>query len=161
MTQSQAPTKDRASEIIDALAPLLAHHRRSWAARCQAHGLSMTGFQVLSLLEMDGALPMSHLAEKIGVALPNATGIVSRMAERGIVERTNDTSDRRVVLVGLTDQGRRLIGEMESVRRDRMTRLFAALDATQQERLLQTVRDLRAAATGLRESDTTQEHMPA
>jgi DNA-binding MarR family transcriptional regulator len=161
MTQSQAPTKDRAPEIIDALAPLLAHHRRSWAARCQARGLSMTGFQVLSLLEMDGALPMSHLAEKIGVALPNATGIVSRMAERGIVERTNDTSDRRVVLVGLTDQGRRLIGEMESVRRDRMTRLFAALDATQQERLLQTVRDLRAAATGLRESDTTQEHMPA
>ena len=161
MSRSQVAGSDRALEIIDALAPLLAHHRRSWAARCQAHGLSMIGFQVLALLEMDGAMPMSHLAEKIGVALPNATGIVSRMAERGIVERTNDTSDRRIVLVGLTDRGRRLIGEMESVRRDRMTRLFAALDATQQERLLQTVRDLRAAASGLHESDTTQEHKPA
>jgi DNA-binding MarR family transcriptional regulator len=161
MRRSQAPAKDRATEIIDAVAPLLAHHRRSWAARCQAHGLSMVGFQVLALLEMDGAMPMSHLAEKIGVALPNATGIVGRMAERGIVERTHDTTDRRIVLVGLTDEGRRLIGEMESVRRARMTRLFAALDGTQQERLLQTVRDLRAAAAGLHENDTTPEHITA
>ena len=149
-------------EIIDALAPLLAHHRRSWAARCQAYGLSMTGFQVLALLEMDGAISMSHLAEKIGVALPNATGIVGRMAERGIVERSHDASDRRIVLVGLTDQGRRLIGEMESVRRARMTRLFGALDPAQQDRLLQTVHDLRAAAARLQDQpDTPPEHLPA
>jgi DNA-binding MarR family transcriptional regulator len=160
MTQSQAPANDRAAEIIDALAPLLAHHRRSWAARCQAHGLSMIGFQVLALLEMDGAMPMSHLAEKIGVALPNATGIVGRMAERGIVERSHDTADRRVVLVGLTDEGRRLIGEMESVRRARMTRLFAELDAAQQERLLQTVHDLGVAASRLHDQPPP-EHMPA
>ena len=155
MSGSQIAASDRALEIIDALAPLLAHHRRSWAARCQAYGLSMTGFQVLALLEMDGAMPMSHLAEKIGVALPNATGIVGRMAERGIVERSNDASDRRVVLVGLTDEGRRLIGEMESVRRARMTRLFGALDPAQQDRLLQTVHDLRAAAMRLQDQPDT------
>ena len=115
MPVQPAPTaSDRAAEIIEALAPLLAHQRRSWAARCQAHGLSMIGFQVLALLEMNGALPMSRLAEEIGVALPNATGIVGRMAERGIVERSHDAVDRRIVLVGLTDAGRRLIGEMEA-----------------------------------------------
>ena len=143
----------RAAEIIDALAPLLAHHRRSWAARCQAHGLSMIGFQLLALLEMHGALPMTRLAEEIGVALPNASGIVGRLAERGIVERTHDSADRRVVLIGLTDEGRRLIGEMEAVRRARMTNLIAALDGTQQARLLETVRDLRAAAAVLHQRD--------
>ena len=113
----------------------------------------MTGFQVVALLEMQGALPMSRLAEEIGVALPNATGIVGRLEERGIVERIHDTADRRIVLVGLTDEGRRLIGEMESVRRARMTRLIATLDAAQQERLLQTVNDLRVAATHLHDQD--------
>ena len=162
VTGTQPTASDRATEIIDALAPLLAHHRRSWAARCHAHGLSMTGFQVIALLEMNGTLPMTRLAEEIGVALPNATGIVGRLEERGIVERTRDAGDRRLVLVGLTDEGRRLIGEMEAVRRARMSRLIAALDAAQQKRLLQTVHDLRVAATRLQDQpDTPVEHTPA
>jgi DNA-binding MarR family transcriptional regulator len=115
----------------------------------------MVGFQVLSLLEMHGALPMSRLAEEIGVALPNATGIVGRLAERGIVERNHDTVDRRIVLIGLTEDGRRLIGDMEAVRRARMTRLIGELDATQQERLLQAVRDLGDAASRLGDQHAT------
>lgn len=142
-------TVARAEMIIEALAPLLAHHRRNWAARCQAHGLSITGFQTLALLEMHGQLPMSRLAEELGVALPNATGIVGRMEERGIVERRHDEVDRRVVRVVLTDAGRRLIEEMEAIRRERMTRLIGQLDGAQQERLLAAVHDLRAASAAL------------
>jgi DNA-binding MarR family transcriptional regulator len=140
---------ERATEIIEALAPLLAHHRHRWAARCQAHGLSIIGFQVLALLEMHGGLPMTRLAEELDVALPNATGIVGRLVGRGIVERTRDDSDRRLVLVTLTDAGHRLIGEMEAGRRDRMSRLFAQLNDDQQRRLLQSVKDLHAAALRL------------
>lgn len=134
------------SEIIDGLAPLLAHHRRAWAARCHAHGLSMVGFGVLALLEMHGSLPMSRIAEELDVALPNATGIIGRLAERGIVERSHDIHDRRVVLVGLTDAGRELIGEMERSRRERITRLIATMDDRQLRRLAASVRDLNQAA---------------
>jgi DNA-binding MarR family transcriptional regulator len=148
-----APVSGNAAEIIDALAPLLAHQRHRWAARCQAHGLSIIGFQVMALLEIHGALPMSRLADELDVALPNATGIVGRMAERGIVQRTNDPDDRRVVLVSLTDDGHRLIGEMEAGRRERMTRLIGLMDEAQQRRLLQSVRDLHAAARRLAEAD--------
>jgi DNA-binding MarR family transcriptional regulator len=149
VTTTSPTSTSRATEIIDALAPLLAHQRRTWAARCQAHGISIVGFQVLAVLEMHRALPMSRLAEEIGVALPNATGIVSRMAERGLVERRSDTSDRRVVLIALTEKGHRLIGEMEAIRRERMSRLMAELSDAQQERLLTCVRDLHAAASRL------------
>ena len=152
----------RADEIIEALAPLLAHQRRSWGARCQAHGLSITGFQVLALLEIHGQMPMSRLADELGVALPNATGIVSRMIERGVVARTHDERDRRVVLATLTEEGRQLIEEMEAARRARMMRLIATLDEAQQERLLHAVRDLHAATLRLRAQDaTTKEPTPA
>ena len=140
---------DRASEIIEALAPLLAQQRHKWAAHCQAHGLSIVGFQVLALLEMHGGLPMTRLAEELDVALPNATGIVGRLVDRGIVQRSHDVADRRLVLVTLTDAGHRLIGEMEAGRRDRMSRLIAHLDDDQQRRLLQTVKDLQAASQRL------------
>jgi DNA-binding MarR family transcriptional regulator len=140
---------DRAGEIIQALAPLLAQHRHRWAARCQAHGLSIVGFQVLALLEMHGGMPMTRLADELGVALPNATGIVGRLVERGIVARADDAQDRRRVVVTLTDTGHGLIAEMEEGRRERMSRLFSQMTDDQQERLLQSVKDLHAAAMRL------------
>lgn len=106
----------------------------------------MVGFGVLALLEMEGPLPMSRIADSLDVALPNATGIIGRLAERGIVERTHDTTDRRVVLVSLTEAGRTLIREMEQSRRERMARLIGCMDTEQQERLAASVRDLTEAA---------------
>ena len=148
-TPPSTQATDRAAEIIQALAPLLAHHRHRWAARCQAHGLSIVGFQVLALLEMHGDMPMTRLADELGVALPNATGIVGRLVERGIVARADDAEDRRRVLVSLTDAGDRLIGEMEEGRRERMSRMFTLMTDEQQRRLLQSVKDLHAAAMRL------------
>ena len=135
-----------ADDLIDAMAPLLAQQRQKWAERCHAHGLSLMGAHALALLEMHGPMPMSRLADDLGVALPNATGIVNRLAERGIIDRGHADDDRRVVLVSLNDTGRQLIGEMEEARRGRIRRLVEQLDREQQERLLQAVRDLRAAA---------------
>ena len=140
---------DRTGEIIQALAPLLAQQRQRMAARCHAHGVSLLGFQVLAILEMREAIPMGHLADELDVALPNATGLVNRMEERGLVARRDDPADRRVVLVELTPAGRRLIGDMESERRERMVQLFGHLDPVQQNRLLQSVKDLVGAARGL------------
>jgi DNA-binding MarR family transcriptional regulator len=149
MPRTRHDSRRLTTDLIEALAPLLAQQRQTWAERCQAHGLSIMGFHALSLLEMHGPIPMSRLADDLGVALPNATGIVNRLAERGIVEREHDDADRRVVRVSLTDAGRQLIGEMEEARRTRIRRLVGALDATQQASLLQSVRDLRDAATAI------------
>jgi DNA-binding MarR family transcriptional regulator len=149
MSRTRHDSRRLTTDLIEALAPLLAQQRQTWAERCQAHGLSIMGFHALSLLEMHGPIPMSRLADDLGVALPNATGIVNRLAERGIVEREHDDADRRVVRVSLTDAGRQLIGEMEEARRTRIRRLVGALDATQQASLLQSVRDLRDAATAI------------
>lgn len=133
-------------DLIDAVAPLLAQQRQKWAERCKAHGLSLMGFHALTLLEMHGPMPMSRLADDLGVALPNGTGIVGRLADRDMVDRVHADDDRRVVMVSLTEKGRRLIGEMEEARRGRIRRLVEELDPRQQARLLHAVRDLRAAA---------------
>lgn len=152
MPRHEPPPSARASvsdDLVDAIAPLLADQRKKWAERCHAHGLSLMGVHALTLLEMHGPMPMSRLADDLGVALPNATGIVGRLAERGIVDRVHADADRRVVLVSLNDSGRRLIGEMEEARLGRVRRLVQELDPEQQQRLLHAVRDLRTAAAGI------------
>jgi DNA-binding MarR family transcriptional regulator len=149
VTPAAPPTAPTADEIIDAVAPFLALQRQKWAERCQAHGLSIVGFHVLALLEVHGPMPMSHMADELGVALPNATGIIGRLAERGIVTREHEPADRRVVLVALSAEGRALIDEMDSARRDRLRRLLGVMKPEQRSRLLRTVGDLKHAANRL------------
>ncbi len=54
----------------------------------------------------EGPASMSKLAAGLGIALPSATGVIDRMVEKGLVARYEDPEDRRVVLCGLTPQGK-------------------------------------------------------
>ena len=144
-----------ADAILDEVAPIVARAKHAWAARCQERGLSLTHFQVLSILDRSGPMPMSHLADHLGVSLPNATGIVSRMEERGVVARTHDQADRRVVVVQPTDTGRDFSRELGDMRRTQLAGLINALTSEQQENLLRAVRDIRAV---LDQIDTPSRH---
>ena len=65
-------------------------------------------FDVMAALdrEPDG-LTMSALSEHLLVSNGNVTNIVARLVEDGLVTRTQDKSDRRVLRVRLTAKGRR------------------------------------------------------
>ncbi len=155
-TVDRATRADAAEQIIGILAPLLANQRRMWAARCQAHGLSIVGVHALALLEELGPVPMSRLADELDVALPNATGIVGRLSDRGLVERGTDPGDRRIVRVGLSQAGAALLSEMEEERMNRLRRLVSTMDAPQQRRLLRSVSDLSEAIAHLRPPAATR-----
>jgi DNA-binding MarR family transcriptional regulator len=65
-------------------------------------------FDVMAALdrEPDG-LTMSGLSECLLVSNGNVTAIVARLVEDGLVTRTQDRTDRRVLRVKLTPKGRR------------------------------------------------------
>jgi len=140
-------------DILDEIAPLLSRQRGAWAARCHARGVSITHLQVLTLLDEEGPVSMSRLAETLDVSLPSVSGIIGRMAERGLVERVADAADRRVVLARLTSAGSGLISELERIRLDRLNAVVRRLDESQQANLLQAVRDLRVAFAAESASD--------
>ena len=67
--------------------------------------LSPMGVKMLHGLEPGAEVPMSGLAGQVGCDASNITGIVDRMEARGVIERRDDPSDRRVKLIALTDEG--------------------------------------------------------
>ncbi len=70
---------------------------------------------------------MSELARRLDVSLANATGIVTRMEERGLVERGRDDTDRRVVTVSLAAGGEEAFGAMDSRSRAFFTEVLREL----------------------------------
>ena len=137
----QTPKERIAAGIHD----MIAGFRCAGTGRLVKAGVSMTHMHVMWLLQHHGDVPMSRMAELLDVSFSNATGIVDRMEERGLVERIRVPDDRRVVLVRIAPGGIQAIEEIEAVKQDRLQAILGHLDATQLERVAAALDDIRGA----------------
>ncbi len=87
-------------------------------------GLTHFEFTVLSLLRFapEHTFQMKELAAQTNATLPRLSHVVSRLEERGLVERISSPNDKRVTNVRLSDLGRREVvratpAHIEHVRR--------------------------------------------
>src|SRR3954452_14152657 len=64
--------------------------------------------QFFALQALDEPVPMSSVANVLRCDRSAVTWITDRLEERGYVERLADPSDRRVKLLALTEEGRRV-----------------------------------------------------
>lgn len=76
---------------------------------------------------------MSRLADHERISKPSATGIVGRLVERGLVERSKDPSDRRSAIVAITAEGRHTLEDRRRERTAYLTRRIEALDVEDRE----------------------------
>ena len=144
-TTAEPVDADLIDAIVTELQASIRDMRCGSTERLVRRNLSMTNVHVLWLLEHHGAMAMSRLAELLDVSLSNATGLVDRMEERGLVERVRVPDDRRIVLVRPAAGGRIALEENELVRREQMRAVLSQLDRTQLDRALAAFRDIRSA----------------
>jgi len=82
--------------VVGELHEMIGMMRCAGTGRMVRSGISMTHLHILWLLEHHGDLTMGRLAELVDVSLSNASGLIDRMEERGLVERIRVPDDRRV-----------------------------------------------------------------
>lgn len=95
-------------EIFSRLSRLAKHLERLRKQAFTSHGLDVWEWDVLSALRRSGdpyELSPGHLVAETMVTSGTMTNRVDRLVERGLVVRRPAPSDRRGVLVRLTDQG--------------------------------------------------------
>jgi DNA-binding MarR family transcriptional regulator len=148
-TKRPAGAPAKADALLDAvvgeLHEMIGMMRCAGTGRMVRSGISMTHLHILWLLEHHGDLTMGRLAELVDVSLSNASGLIDRMEERGLVERIRVPDDRRVVLVRVSPEGARMRDEIEAIKQDQMRSILGKLDVAQLTRLLGAVGDLRGA----------------
>ncbi|MFC6023354.1 MarR family winged helix-turn-helix transcriptional regulator [Plantactinospora solaniradicis] len=102
-------------------------------------------FLLEELWRQDRQTP-GELARRIGVEVPTITRTTQRMEAAGLLARTPDESDRRVVRIGLTDRGRALRDELPDLLDQAAGR---ALDGLTEAERAQLVTLLRRVAENL------------
>ena len=101
-------------------------------------------FWVLGALE-GGPRRMSALAEVAQTSQASLTGIVDRLEEHGLVERSRSAEDRRVVDVTLTATGRSQLLAGRSAFVARLEDVLSPLDAEERALFLALLRKLTAS----------------
>jgi DNA-binding MarR family transcriptional regulator len=91
--------------------------------------LTVAQFDALAHLFVEDGITQQELAERLLVTKGNVTGLVNRLALRGLAERREDPEDRRANRIVLTRSGRslakRALTTQAALVRDMMGRLSA------------------------------------
>jgi len=73
------------------------------------HGLTMTQFGVMEILEHLGPMPLKLIGEKILLSSSNLVTVVDNLERDGYVTREKNPNDRRSIIVHLTERGKQSI----------------------------------------------------
>lgn len=93
-------------------------------------GLRATQFTLLATVQKTGELPMSHLADALGMERTTLTRNLKPLVSKGLVEIEHE-SDRRVRRVRLTGAGARTLKQARPSWEDAQSRVVESLGAKQ------------------------------
>lgn len=103
-------------------------------------------FSILVLLRSSEEVSQSLLAQALGVAAPNMTGILRRLETRGLIERARSAADKRIQHIVLTRQGTRLIEDAVAAGRTMDQPWLGRLSPAEQGMLLELLGKLALPA---------------
>ena len=109
------------------------------------HGMTLPRFDYLSQLyrEPDRRMNMTELSRRLMVSGGNVTGLTDRLVADGLVKREQDSSDRRVQIIVLTDDGYERFIQVAREHEKWIGELFEDLSPDQMRVLNQTLGQLK------------------
>ena len=107
-----------------------------------ADKLTVSQFGALEALLHLGPMSQRQLGTKLLKSSGNITMVVDNLEKRGLVQRRRDASDRRVVTVSLSDEGRALIQGLFPRHAREIVDELGALSGAEQEELGRLCRKL-------------------
>ncbi|MEO7295223.1 MAG: MarR family transcriptional regulator [Candidatus Limnocylindria bacterium] len=94
----------------------------------ERHGISLSDYDVLVRLARvaEHRMPMSELAQRAMFSPSGLTRVVDRLVDRGLVERTRDGADSRVIHASLTAAGSTRVRQASRTHLDGIRRRFTS-----------------------------------
>ena len=130
--RQRRPFASLEQETVLALRRTGAVLEHAFAETLRPHGITPTQFNVLRILRGagPGGLCRNDLRDRLIAPVPDATRLLDRMVDLGLVSRDRDGQDRRYVTARITEQGLAVLASLdqpiEQLHRDLMGHLEPA-----------------------------------
>ena len=149
------PSSFSEAEFLDKWRPVLAPYNlghqlklasqlmyRDFLERLEPYGLTPFHYLVLCCLWEEDGLSTSGIADKLKQLGATLTGVVDRMEDRQLVYRERDPSDRRVVRIWLTDDGKRLMQVLPPIGAENINKATNGIPKAKQEEVLRLLEQI-------------------
>ena len=110
-----------------------------------------TGLVLSILADSESPLPPNEIADRLIISRATVTGLIDSLEKRGYAQRIPHLSDRRMLLVQLTDRGRQVANEFRPIVHQHQKIWLEALSNDEQQRLIDSLHRLQ---TTLIDSET-------
>jgi DNA-binding MarR family transcriptional regulator len=101
----------------------------------------------LFFISNQGSTNLGKLAAALRVTSTNTTGIIDRLVKQGLVSRTEDAQDRRMLLLRVTEEGERLVTQLREKRRDYRVQVMTRMNIEELTTLAQGLTFMSGAVT--------------
>ena len=138
------------------LTDLEATRLRQW----EQSRLTLPQLRVLYQIRRQPGIRTGELARALGITASTTSGLVIKLVERGLVERTTAVADRRHVPLQLTPEGAATAGELSEARRSFLDHVAAELGGdlpaitAALERLAEAAATARATEPAVEQNET-------
>ena len=89
--------------------------------------LTMAQVKCLFFISNQGSTTSRKLAEALKVTPTNITGIIDRLVKQGMVSRTVDANDRRMLILKATIKGEGLVANLRERKRTNFSKVLAGM----------------------------------
>ncbi len=131
-----------AQEVIEIIPMVM---RRLGSELRQSGHLSGDAHYPLLFVLSEGPHNLSELARKHQVSLPTMSNSISRLVDRGLVQRRQSEEDRRQIVIELTVEGQHLLALIKKQVEAHIAEILKATPETELRKMLTGLAVLRAA----------------
>ncbi len=103
------PTRDFEEIIIKSYHDLL-RVEAAFLRKTDKLNITASEMNIIGAIGRGKRPTISEIGESLNISLPSVTDGVNRMVKKGLVEKSRDEKDARIVRTSLTKEGRRLYG---------------------------------------------------
>lgn len=92
--------------------------------------------RILILLRTTGSISQNKLTEKLNLRSASMSEVLTKLVNKGLIERTPREDDRRTWIISLTEKGKKKADEAIQFRSERRIEMFSYLDDIEKSTLL-------------------------
>ena len=135
------PSPEASTDISFAfIETLVLIHRNFY--RNLATPIPLNQFATLMTLRLEKQATLSEIGQRLKISKQQMTSITERLVDAGFVTRATDPSDRRRLLLSLTDDGARVLDDQNDVVRRKFIESLAGLTDAEQDELASSIRTI-------------------
>jgi DNA-binding MarR family transcriptional regulator len=111
--------------------------------RDEIYNLTIGQMEILHFIKNKKHVPMKDIADFLAITPPSATSLINNLVLNDIVERSYDKSDRRMILLSITEKGQKIFEKAKKERSAVFEKILSNLNEEEKNSLLSILKKMQ------------------